>query len=283
MEILQLKYFCDAAETENFSKTAKKFLVPTSNISRAIRCLEKELGCELFEHNVNKVKLNYEGKRFYADVSRALFLLENAKMRISDDGNIIDGEIRLVCLNNRRTVTMAIEKFILKYPDVKFTIHHSLDAAEDFDILISDTCPCEYSKKFLLVDEEICVAMSKEHPLAYGDHIDVSCLENERFITMTAGSSMHKITVSLCNDAGFTPNIAIQTDDPFYLRKYVEMGLGIAFVPTNSWDGLFPENVVLKQLDHIRRKTYAYLPEGKYIRRSVELFLQTLCENSDLY
>lgn len=49
MELLQLKYFCDAAETENFSKTAKKYLVPTSNISQSIKRLERELGVELFD------------------------------------------------------------------------------------------------------------------------------------------------------------------------------------------------------------------------------------------
>jgi chromosome segregation protein len=43
MEILQLKYFCDAVQTQNFSKTAKKFLVPPSNISQTIKRLEKEL------------------------------------------------------------------------------------------------------------------------------------------------------------------------------------------------------------------------------------------------
>ena len=44
MEILQLTYFCHAAECENFSNTAEHFDVPTSNISRAVRAIEKELG-----------------------------------------------------------------------------------------------------------------------------------------------------------------------------------------------------------------------------------------------
>ena len=55
MELLQLKYFCDAAETENFSKTAEKYLVPTSNISQSIKRLEKELDTELFEHRANRI------------------------------------------------------------------------------------------------------------------------------------------------------------------------------------------------------------------------------------
>ena len=42
MELLQLKYFCHAAQSCNFSKTAEKFGVPASGISQSIKRLEKE-------------------------------------------------------------------------------------------------------------------------------------------------------------------------------------------------------------------------------------------------
>ncbi len=48
MEVLQLRYFCDSARTQNFSLTAKKFMVPPSAVSQSIRRLEKELGFVLF-------------------------------------------------------------------------------------------------------------------------------------------------------------------------------------------------------------------------------------------
>ena len=280
MELLQLKYFCNAAETENLSKTAKKYLVPTSNISQSIKRLEKELGCELFEHRSNRILLNDEGKRFYSNVSEALALLESARMRISDRNERIYGDIRLICMNNRRIVTNAIETFIQEHPQVNFIIHHSFDSEQDFDVLISDICPCEFSKKTLIVDESICIAINKEHPLLGKKAFSVADLAQERFITMTSGTSHKKITINVCADAGFVPNIAIQTDDPFYLRKYIEMGLGIAVVPSNSWRGLFTDKVVLKNVDNTRRKTYAFLPKRKYIKRSVELFLQVLCDEA---
>ena len=280
MELLQLKYFCDAAKTENFSKTANKYFVPTSNISQSIKRLEKELGCELFEHKSNRISLNDEGKMFYNDASKALAMLESARMRISDRDKLIYGDIRLICMNNRRTVTNAIERFIQEYPQVNFIIQHSFDAGQDFDILISDICPCEYSQKALIVDEAICVAMNKEHPLLRKGDFSVTDLKQERFITMTSGTSHKRITVHACADAGFVPNIVIQTDDPFYLRKYVEMGLGIAFVPSNSWQGLFTDKIVLRNMDNIRRKTYAFLPKRKYIKHSVEAFLQVLCDEA---
>ena len=58
MEMLQLKYFKDAAETQNFSKTAQKFTVPTSAVSQSIRRLEKEMGTPLFARTSNRITLN---------------------------------------------------------------------------------------------------------------------------------------------------------------------------------------------------------------------------------
>lgn len=280
MELLQLKYFCNAAETENLSKTAKKYLVPTSNISQSIKRLEKELGCELFEHSTNKITLNSTGKQFYTDVSQALILLESAKARALENSHELNGDIHIICLSNRRMLTNAIEHFIQKHPQVNIIIHHSIDTDREFDLFISDRCPYEYSEKILLMHEDICVAMNKNHPLANRTDFTISDLENERFISMTPLSSLYKNTVTICADAGFTPNIAIQTDDPFYVRKYIEMGLGISFVPTKSWKGLFPDNVVLKKLENVQRNTYAFLPKRKYIKPVVKVFLQVLNEEA---
>lgn len=276
MELLQLKYFCDAARSENFSKTASKYLVPTSNISQSIKRLEKELNCELFEHYANKIALNDAGKLFYSDVSQALALLEGAKSRIIDSDDELQGDIHLACMSNRKKVTDAIERFIKEHPKVNFIIYHSLEADKSIDIIVADICPIEYSRRALVVDEEICVAMNVRHPLASKSDLSASDLENERFITMTEGTSLHRITMRTCTDAGFIPNIVIQTDDPFYLRKYIEIGLGIAFVPSVSWGGMFSDDIILKSINNMQRKTYAFLPKGKYIKRSVEEFLRVL-------
>lgn len=277
MELLQLKYFCDAAETENLSRTAKKFLVPTSNISQSIKRLEKELGIELFEHRTNRISLNSAGRRFYSDASKALSLLESAKAGAQETDEL-KGDIHMICMSNRRIVTNAIETMIQRYPHVNFIIHHSMQTNVDYDVFIADTCPFEYSTRVHIVDEDICIAMNKSHRLAGMADFSVSELENERFITMTPNSSLYRITAISCADAGFSPNIAIQTDDPFYLRKYVEMGLGIAFVPERSWSGLWSEKVLLKKVGNLQRKTYAFLPKRKHIKRSVAAFLQILSE-----
>ena len=70
MELLQLKYFCDAAQTENFSKTAEKFMVPVSSVSQSIKRLETELGNPLFARTKNRIQLNSTGKEFFNEAKK---------------------------------------------------------------------------------------------------------------------------------------------------------------------------------------------------------------------
>ena len=63
MELLQLKYFYESANTESFTKTAQRHLIPVSSVSASIKRLEKELGCKLFDRTSNRIKLNQNGKR----------------------------------------------------------------------------------------------------------------------------------------------------------------------------------------------------------------------------
>ena len=56
------------------------------------------------------------------------------------------------------------------------------------------------------------------------------------------------------------------------------MGLGVALVPSKSWGNLFMDNVVIKSLGNLKRKTYAYLPQNKHVKKSVEKFLTYLTE-----
>lgn len=276
MELLQLRYFCDAAQTQNFSKTAKKFLVPTSNISQSVKRLEKELGTELFDHRANKIVLADAGKRFYDKVNKAIRLLDEAAGEAKSEQSEMDGEIRLLVFCNRRIVTEAIEHFKEEYPQVNFVLRHELEADMDFDILISDECPYGYSEKRLLAHEDILLAIGKDNPLSRSADLSARDLKNERFISMPRGRSLYSITSSICLDAGFTPNISIQTDDPFYIRKYVEMGLGIAFVPSCSWKGLFSDNVVLRNIGALSRNTYIFLPEERRSKKCVTEFISVL-------
>ena len=279
MELLQLIYFSDAAKTQNFSKTAEKFNVPPSNISQSVHRLEKELDTDLFDRSANRIRLNEKGKKFSERVEKSLNLLSEAKSIINDSEDKISGEIKICICTNRRIVTQTIEKFRKLYPDVSFIINHDNSSGSEFDLLVGDEGICESNLEMkLLIEESIILAVCKDNPIAKSERITAENLKYQRFITMPDKSSLSRHTNLICNSMNFIPDIAIRSDDPFYIRKYVDMGLGIAFVPSISWYGQFSDNTVFINIGDYKRSTYVYWDSKSYISKAVKMFLKELTE-----
>ncbi len=260
MEILQLKYFCDAVQTQNFSKTAKKFLVPPSNISQTIKRLEAELETPLFERHANKITLNDSGLLFYKNAKSALDLLENAKKSLK---NPLKAEIIKINIHIcRRIVMEVIEDFRKIHPEVSFiTTHNNDQISDEFDIIVTDKeLDLPYSKT-KAAEENFLLAYNKKE-FVFNNNLIPLELENAPFITMNSGSSLYANSLKICNSLGFNPHIVLQSEDPFYIRKCIELGLGISFVPELSWHGQFSKNIALKNIGENKRIIYIYKKYG---------------------
>lgn len=257
MELLQLIYFRDAAQSENFTVTARRFIVPPSAVSQSIKRLEGELGVALFDRKVNRVQLSREGQIFYKSVSTALDALDAARLRLKQKDDTISGEIRLLVSSNRRGVALAVEAFRREYPNVDFSIDHFAARDRwDYDLIISDDAPDFVGmKKALLCREKMLLAMQKDYPCQAKELRDLCDAE---WVCMSPNTSLRRYVDSVCRRAGFVPRIIVQCDDPSYVRKYVEFGMGVALVPSYSWQGGFSENVRLEDVGELYRDTYVF-------------------------
>ena len=257
MELLQLIYFRDAARSENFTVTAHKFIVPPSAVSQSIKRLEGELGVGLFVRHANRVSLSPEGRIFYESVSHALDTLEAARLRLSERSDSVSGNIRLLVRANRRGVTLAVDAFRREYPDVNFSIdHYAARDRWDYDLIVSDDIPdLAGMKKVLLCKERLMLAVAKENPC----RIDTLwAARTADWVCMPKGTSLYRCIERACREAGFTPRITVQSDDPFYVRKYVELGMGVTLFPSYSWQGQFSDEVRVLDVGSIERKTYLF-------------------------
>lgn len=277
MELLQLKYFCHAAQSCNFSKTAEKFGVPASGISQSIKRLEKELNINLFDRKSNKIFLNESGRLFYEKANKALLLLDDAVSEISDSGT--SERIKISIAANRRIVISAIKAFMQIYPGVDFIMDYSLpENPSEYDFIISDDAFSHPGfEKQKLLSERILLAFPKGDALEKADNLTPEMLEKASFISMPENSSLARHTCEICKKIGFKPHIVIQCDDPFYIRKCIENGLGIAFVPEISWRGQLESNTVLRSVVDYNRDTYLYRNCKKYASKVSSEFVKQLC------
>ncbi len=281
MEFLQLRYFCDAAHSENFTVTAKKFGVPASAVSQSITRLEKELETSFFTRKANSIKLNSVGKEFLLRISSALILVDDAIDYVTNNNK---KRTLNICIDARRhKMLKIIEKFKKKHPDIDVNVMHGSDFEKnDYDIIIADcnlTLP-NY-KKHLILSEGLAIALHKSNPLAACKNLTVDMLKNEPFITMNEQRPMHKVVMDVCADFGFTPHITLQSDDPSYVRRLVSLNMGVAITPGSPSPETYEtysEDVVFFPIQNYTRDIYAYILQSKLVLPYVEDFLNLLRE-----
>lgn len=278
MELLQLRYFCDAAETENFSLTARRYMIPPSAVSQTVKRLERELNAPLFDRIANRIRLNENGKILYKKAKEALTLLDESAREIADHAEELTGELRLLVCSNRQLLSRVIEEFREQYPRVSLLLDHTpIGSYDRYDLVISpDPLPSDQWEMRPLVTEDFLLAVSDKNPLAVKETVTVSDLAGENFVSMTDESNLSHALRAICLEHGFAPNITIQCDDPHYVRQYVALNLGVSLIPSVSWEGQFPDGVTLKSIGPYQRNTYVYQRKANYHSRAAREFLRRL-------
>ena len=276
MEFLQLVYFCSAAETENFAKTAKDFNVPATGISQSIRRLEKELGVTLFDRTANQVKLNARGRLFYQNVRSGMDILEGAQRKVRDDG--VEGTIHLLVKANRNLVLKTMARFLEKYKHVTFDMDLDPDGGlGKYDLIITDNFYYrEYYRRTGLLDEVIVLAMPKNHPLAEKEDLTVADLKKEPFLCYHDGNGLNRLTTSICAKADFSPRMALLCDDLGTLARCVELGMGVALVPEIAFREHFSDKLCLRDITGSRRPTVVCYDKRKLMSTATRVFLDML-------
>ena len=260
MELLQLRYFYESARTESFNKTAEKFNVPLTSVSAAIKRLEKELGCTLFDRQSNRVVLNNNGKRFQQSLCQAFFYLDTAVENVRFKDN---REIKIFVRSTRRLISDKIISYNQKFPEVSFKTTFNFNERDfsDYDIIIDEDKDAYYEyEKFQLFSMPVKLMCSKNHFLA-DKKLSLRELAGENFISIGEGSNMHEILLSACKRAGFSPDIKVVCNDIECYEKFIASGVGIAIGTERN----HPDIAYLEVSDfNTHYNVYAYYKKESY-------------------
>lgn len=228
MELLQLRYFLESAKNESFAKTAEKYSVPATSISASVKRLEKELGCEMFNRSCNRITLNEKGKRFMQSLSLIFEELDSAVDAITSLSTDTR-EIKLLVRAMRGKITDYIIDYKSKHPHISFKTCFDFNETnlENYDIIIDEKCDNYPNYDSIdLYTTKIRLRVSSNSALC-GKKLTLKDLSNQPFVSIGENNSMHKILISSCKKAGFTPNIVVNSNDILCNTKCVEAGVGI--------------------------------------------------------
>ncbi len=235
MEILQLRYFFESAKNESFTKTAEKFMVPTSSVSASVRLLEKELGCKLFDRAYNRIILNNNGKRLQHALLSAFSELDQAVKDLSD-ASADKREIKMLVRAMRSDITDYIIEYSKQHPSITFKaiFDYENSSYENYDIIIDEkTDTYNGYEMFELFNMRIRLKVASNNSLL-GRKVTLKQLYNKSFVSLDEKSNMHKILIQACKRAGFSPNIVAQINDIQCHEKMIASGIGIGLGRENA-------------------------------------------------
>lgn len=245
----QLRYFMELAKCLNFTKAAMNLYIAQPALSQQIADLEKQLGVTLFERNSRSVVLTPAGKILQNACPEIFNKLEDVKQQVLWAQAGLRGSIKIGYLDAFQPILPGImQEFSQLYPDIALEFYHGnlkeLKAAlsnRDIDIAFAwiniHTLPQNHTPAYtILWQEDLCVAVRKDHPFALSGGEDYSLLENEMFILIDENTSpgFQAMAHEAASEAGFMLKNRTISKQFATIVMQVEAGMGISILPART-------------------------------------------------
>jgi DNA-binding transcriptional LysR family regulator len=242
MEFRQLYYFVQIVNEKSFTKASLKLHVTQSALSKMIRHLEDDIGCELLKRTNREVHLTDIGSTLYEKSKKLSVQFDDICNYVNNIANTEEGTISVgippvigTCLFPR-----ILPQFQEKYPKINLNIVEEgantvyqkvLNETLDVGIVIRPVDENEFDI-YPVIEDDIALAVHKEHHLAGKRSVKVVEVANENFVLLNDTFMLYHNIISACSKAGFQPKIMMQSANWDFLLAMVSGKQGVTMLPS---------------------------------------------------
>ncbi|MBD2451223.1 LysR family transcriptional regulator [Nostoc sp. FACHB-152] len=260
MELRHLRYFVTLAEELHFGRAAERLHIAQPPLSQQIRQLETELGFELFHRTKRNVQLTEAGQVFLIQVQEIFQQLQQA-IQLGQQtsrgavGKLVIGFVSSAAYN---ILPAVLKDYRNNVPGVslelyELTTDQQLEWLREGRIDIGFIRPPVEDTIFsweTVFQESLMVALPEIHQLANQSYVSLASLVNEVFILFPRklAPGLYDLIISLCQQAGFSPNVAQEAIQMQTIVSLVAAEMGVAIVPA-SLQNLQRTGVVYKNIE----------------------------------
>ena len=262
-KLYQLECFKMAAQMQNISEAAEALHISQPSLSQTIRRLEEDIGYPLFDRRGKRIYLNENGEIMLQAAGRMSGIYEDALRQIEEQNEKRSREVSVYIGCASLHLPRLLEHLKEKTPQIKYHIfqwrENGMDEndigvvalegkAEDY--FGEETSGGIYGDKQyeVLYEEDIVLAVPAGHPLAGARQICLEDLMRQELICLNENWVLGKIISDSLKKRQQQPESAIWVDNPSLMRELIRKGLGIAMVPSVSWEGVAGGGVQLKRM-----------------------------------
>ena len=288
MEFDQLRGFLETAREKSFTRAAEKLFRTQPAVSLQIKSLESELGQKLFERHGKRVSLTEAGRLLYGRAEQIFGIVDVIRDDMSGLGELRTGRLTIGTSDTNCAYVLppVVEAFRLAYPGVEIQLTDRMspevarlvvEGTVDFGIATLPVHDTRLDTDPLFLRKEVVIAMSG-HPLAERSRLTLNRVAEEPILALEEGSTSRSLTDRIFLEAGVHPRIAMELGSIEVIKKFVELGLGIAVVPevavqaelaAGALSRLKVTGIPSRQVGIVRRT-------GGHLSPSAEVFLSFL-------
>ncbi|WP_298929833.1 LysR family transcriptional regulator [uncultured Allomuricauda sp.] len=265
IELRHFIYFLAVAEELHYRKAAEKLFISQPGLSTQIKQMEGILQTQLFIRDKKKVRLTPAGAFLKGEVEFILNHLEQTKKQLKLIGEGHLGEIRIGFLGS--AMQNVIPNLLLDLKEKFPFIHTSLEELSNraqISAILRDKLDLGFVRlsrvpKGLklkpVFEDTFSLVLPADHILNEKDFKSINQVATDDFILFSQDYSpqYYDTVLSICEDAGFSPNVSHKSVHAQTVFKLVENKLGIAIVPTALQYG-FQMKVKFIELKKIKQR-----------------------------
>jgi DNA-binding transcriptional LysR family regulator len=241
MNLQHLRYFLAVARTGGFTRAAREMHVTQPTVSSGVSELERSLGVKLFNRDSRHVALTTDGRLLLSYAIQVEDLLEEAGERL-ERRDLEPGEGFQFGAIDAAVIYLLpeiLKEYMRSYPGValKTQVAPSRYLVEDLLMNRSEFAlihlPYSHPKieTVPIYRDEMPLVVGSGHRFAHRDEVDLAAVVEEPLILFHADSVSRKVVDEKLAEAGLELGAVMELRSPEAMRKLVEAGVGISFLP----------------------------------------------------
>lgn len=242
MELTHLKTFREVAETLNFTRAAERLHLTQSAVSHQIKSLESELDEPLFIRAKRGVKLTQAGKIALEYAERILDDAEALRERLSGREHFPVGRVRAAAATQAFVHLFAplFEQFMRLHTGIEVSFRTTVSTEQTVSDILNGKADIGFASLPVyspalqvteLFEDEIVLVVGHKHQLASRAEASVTDIERDRLILFERGASIRHATDDFFKRVGIRPDLALESNDTYFIKLMVEHGMGISLLP----------------------------------------------------
>ena len=250
MEISQIRYFLEVAESQHMTESAARLHIAQPALSQSIRRLEVSLGVPLFAHKGRNIVLTDYGKFLQSRLTPIMKELDELPELLATMARLGGETIHLNVLAASSLLTDAIIEYKNTHKALNFQLLQNTQS-DFFDIEI--TTKMFYNEKpaknRFVCSEKIYLAVPKNEKFSKKTSVSLSDVADEDFISLMGSKQFRYICDKFCRHAGINPKIIFESDNPTAVKNMIAANLGVGFWPEFTWGSLDSDDVLLLDIN----------------------------------